>query len=150
MIPTLADTNILLRLVQMTSGQHRIARAAITKLRGSGTRTFIVTQNLVEFWSVATRPVTANGLGYSPLVADRLIDRFERLFSLLPDDPLIHAEWRKLVVNASIVGRQAHDARLAAAMIVHRIPQILTFNVADFRRYPGITPLDPAAVIAGP
>jgi predicted nucleic acid-binding protein len=149
-IPTLADTNILLRVVQTTSPHHRIARAALTKLRRSGCEILLVPQILVEFWSVATRPVIANGLGYSPTVADRLIGRFERLFTLLPDNPLIYEEWRKLVLNATIIGRQAHDARLAAAMIVHGIPQILTFNLADFRRFPGITALDPAAVINTP
>jgi predicted nucleic acid-binding protein len=149
-IPTLADTNILLRVVQATSPHHRVARAALTRLRRSGCEIFLVPQILVEFWSVATRPVMANGLGYSPIVADRLIGRFERLFTLLPDNPLIHAEWRKLVMNASVIGRQAHDARLGAAMIILGIPQILTFNLADFRRFPGITPLDPAAVISTP
>jgi predicted nucleic acid-binding protein len=69
---------------------------------------------------------------------------------LLPEDPLVHEEWRRLVVGVSIVGRQAHDARLAASMIVHQIPRILTFNTADFRRFSGITSIDPAAVIASP
>lgn len=40
-------------------------------------------------------------------------------------------------------GVQAHDARLVAAMVVHRIDQLLTFNIEDFTRYKEIQPLLP-------
>ena len=150
MTSSLADTNILLRLAQKSSSQYSIVRVAVTTLRRSGCVIFIVPQNIVEFWSVATRPVAANGLGYSPIFVDRLIRRLQRVFPLIPDNSLIHEEWRKLVVGNGITGRQAHDARLVAAMIVLGISNILTFNLADFRRYPGITAVDPAGVSSGP
>jgi predicted nucleic acid-binding protein len=146
----LADTNILLRLAQKSSPHYSVARFAVTTLRRSGCVIFIVPQNIVEFWSVATRPIASNGLGYSPGFADRLMQRLQRFLPLVPDSSLIHEEWQKLVVSIGITGRQAHDARLVAAMIVHGIPNILTFNLADFRRYPGITTIDPAAVSSGP
>jgi predicted nucleic acid-binding protein len=38
-----------------------------------------------------------------------------------------------------------HDARLAAVMLAHGVNHILTFNVDDFRRYPGIV-VDPRHV----
>jgi hypothetical protein len=37
----------------------------------------------------------------------------------------------------------AHDARLVAAMIVHGVTHLLTFNGADFARYSGIRITDP-------
>ncbi len=44
----------------------------------------------------------------------------------------------------------AHDARLVAAMLVHKISQILTFNTQDFQRYPGIVVLSPQQVVGTP
>ncbi len=32
-------------------------------------------------------------------------------------------------------GKQAHDANIAATMLTHGIPRLLTFNAADFRRF---------------
>ncbi len=47
-----------------------------------------------------------------------------------------------------VSGKNAHDARLVAAMMVHGISRILTFNVGDFMRYAGIAVLDPQQVLA--
>jgi predicted nucleic acid-binding protein len=107
-------------------------------------------QNVVEFWSAATRPVLVNGLSFSPDRADRVARRLEHLFRLVPDTPAIHTEWRRLVVALAISGRQVHDARLAAVMRAHGITHILTFDTADFLRYPGITAVHPRDVVATP
>jgi predicted nucleic acid-binding protein len=45
-----------------------------------------------------------------------------------------------------VSGKNTHDARLVAAMHVHGIESILTFNGNDFGRYTGITAIDPAAM----
>ncbi len=50
-------------------------------------------------------------------------------------------------VAHSVRGVQVHDARLAAAMRVHGIPYILTFNGSDFERYSGIGIADPRSKI---
>ena len=47
-----------------------------------------------------------------------------------------------------VVGKSAHDARLVAAMEPHGLTHLLTFNLADFRRYSNIQLLDPAVVIS--
>ena len=39
-----------------------------------------------------------------------------------------------------------HDARLVAAMIVHGIPNLLTFNLPDFKRFTEITVISPEEV----
>ncbi len=46
-----------------------------------------------------------------------------------------------------VIGKNAHDTRLVAAMIVHGIPRILTFNTTDFQRYQEITAISPADVL---
>jgi len=144
----LVDTNVLLRFADRTHPLHPVVRAAMRKLRHSGHQMQIASQNCVEFWNVATRPVAKNGLGLTPADADRLLRLIERIFPLVPDAPTIFSEWRRLVVAFGVSGVQVHDARLVAAMKVNGVTHILTFNTSDFRRYSseGIVAVDPAAV----
>jgi predicted nucleic acid-binding protein len=144
----LVDSNILLRWVQLTAPEHPMAVAAVRALRLRGESLFITPQNEVEFWNAATRPAAVNGLGLTPAQADAELQRLEMLFPLLPDTAAIHAEWRQLVVGAAVSGRQVHDARLVAVMQAHGLTYLLTFNAADFVRYPGITVVRPQDVAA--
>ena len=118
---------------------------AVRTLRAEGHRLRATSQNCVEFWNVATRPADRNGLGLEPADADRLLRLVERLFPVLPDVPAVYPQWRQLVVAFGVSGVQVHDARLVAAMTVHGVSHILTFNVADFVRYAtlGIVAVDP-------
>jgi hypothetical protein len=81
-----------------------------------------------------------------PREADERAQRVERAFVLLPDNELIHPEWRRLVLGHAVSGAQVHDARLVAAMHVHGVTHVLTLNVRDFMRYPGITVVHPQTV----
>ncbi len=143
------DTNILLRLVEPGHTQHSVVLNAVVNLRMLGHALCVFPQMLYEFWAVATRPLTANGLGKSSAEVDGLIGNILGDFFMDPDGSAIFAEWRNLVSTYNVLGKQAHDARIAAAMAVHGISHILTFNGADFARYPAVTALDPYAVAAG-
>jgi predicted nucleic acid-binding protein len=145
-MPFLADTNVLLRVVHRGDPDHSLVRAAIRSLRQGGERVCYTPQNLVEFWRVCTRPAAANGFGLSVAETDRRAKIIERLFTLLPDRPEVHTEWRRLVVACDVSGVQVHDARLAAAMRAHGLSRILTLNVADFDRFPGIVAIHPRDV----
>jgi predicted nucleic acid-binding protein len=72
--------------------------------------------------------------------------RLKALFPLFPETPAVYPEWERLVTTHQVAGKNAHDARLVAAMTVHGITHILTFNTGDFARYPGIIVLDPNTV----
>ena len=141
----LLDTNILLRLLQPHTLQAQSARTAIDRLHLQNHALQITSQNLVEFWVVATRPASKNGLGFS--VEEAMVEMvgFKQLFTLLPEEPM-QAEWERLVAMYRVSGKNSHDARLVAAMVVHGVGSILTFNVQDFVRYDGITVLDPRLV----
>jgi predicted nucleic acid-binding protein len=52
----------------------------------------------------------------------------------------------KNVLQYQVSGKQAHDARIVAAMNVHKLTHLLTFNTADFKRYDGITVVNPSSV----
>lgn len=142
-----ADANALLRFFQKSHPLHPTVREAVRRLRASGDELCILPQNVVEFWSVATRPPSARGgFGMTPREADHQTRLMERLFPLLPDTPAVHAEWRRLVVEVGVSGVQVHDARIAAALRVHGVARLLTFNAKDFARYSGFTAVDPAQV----
>lgn len=88
----------------------------------------VVPQNLDEFWVVTSRPPAQNGLGLTPAQTDTEIAQFTSWFAALPDDPRILPMWRQLFVQHQVIGKSAHDARLVAAMLVHGINRLLTFN----------------------
>jgi predicted nucleic acid-binding protein len=66
--------------------------------------------------------------------------------TLLPDDARVYAAWRELISAHDVRGVQVHDAKLAAAMLTHDVFHILTFNGADFARYPKIEAVHPSFV----
>jgi predicted nucleic acid-binding protein len=142
----LLDTNILSRMAQPGHAHHRAAIDATTALPLRGDVLCLVPQVLYEFWVVATRPTGVNGLGLSVTAMAAELSRLKTIFPLLPDTAAIFPEWERLVTAHQVSGKNAHDARLVAAMAVHRVTHLLTFNTADFSRFPGITTLDPFAI----
>jgi len=125
-----------------------MARAAIKTIALRGEELQLVPQNLFELWVVATRPAAQNGLGLSIAEAASELRRLKNMFPVLPDTPAIYAVWEDLVVRNRVTGKPAHDARLVAAMLVHGITSILTFDRAGFSRYAEIEVFHPADVVA--
>lgn len=140
----LADSNVLIRWVQPADPSYTIVRSAIQKLKQSDAVACYLSQNLGEFWNAMTRPVDRNGYGLSPIEADVRAVAIERYFELLPDSPPIHSAWRHILVDYGVSGVQVHDARLVAAMRVHGVGKILTFNTGDFARYDRIQAFHPS------
>jgi predicted nucleic acid-binding protein len=145
-VSVLVDTNVMLRLAQPNHRQYRAATDSVARARLAGEALYVTPQNIAEFWAAATRPVgAANGLGLTTAAVAAEIGTIERLFQLAADDPAIYSTWKGLVVTHRVLGTQVYDARLVAAMLVHGISHILTFNVADFSRY-RVAVLHPAAL----
>lgn len=141
----LADTNILLRRIHRSHPQHRLTRTAITRITERGDVLCVMTQNLIECWAVCTRPVENNGLGLLPAVANRVLTRIESAAVRLSDDQdAVYPEWRRLVTHHGVSGKKSHDARLVAAMKVHGVTHVLTFNTDDFQRYEQIVTIHPS------
>jgi predicted nucleic acid-binding protein len=124
----------------------QIARRAIQILKSRNETLFMVQQNIVEFWAVTTRSVAANGLAFTTEQAAAEVNAFRKFFVMAPELPLQDV-WQRLVVDHRVEGRSTHDARLVAAMLVHGIESLLTFNVQDFLRYGEIRVLDAATVV---
>ncbi|MGP8245247.1 MAG: type II toxin-antitoxin system VapC family toxin [Bryobacteraceae bacterium] len=104
----LLDTNVLLRLADEQSSEHAVAETAIEDLIAHGESVFISTQILVEFWAVATRPESTNGLGWSTATAADAIRALRDQFPLLDDAPEVLDRWFELVHRGC---RQAYTRR---------------------------------------
>ena len=144
--PYLVDSNVLLRWVKSNHLDYPlIVSATDAILRHDGVLCY-TSQNVGEFWNACTRPVDRNGYGLSPQQTDRLAKTFEEKLRLFPDSLSVHEEWRRILVTHSVSGVQVHDARLVAAMRVHGIKCILTFNDKDFARYTDVAAVHPRAV----
>ena len=144
----LIDTSTLLRTIQVRHPQYETVAHAFEALTARGRDLHIVPQNLVELWVVATRPVAQNGLGLSTTEAAAELLRLKSMFPLLPDTPAIYPVWESLVIRYQVSGKPAHDARLVAAMQVHGLTSVLTFDRTGFSRYAGIEVVHPADAAA--
>jgi len=149
-VSSLVETSILIRLTNDTDINHAVARYTVMELGSQGETLYITPQVLVEFRSVATRPKDVNGLGYTFDEAEAKAQTYEDLFQMLPENDAIFPAWKALVKAGGVIGKQVHDARLAAICQVYNIDKIVTFNARHFIRLasfvPGLTITDPRTI----
>lgn len=143
----LADTSVLVRLRDRNSSHLAECERAIDLLIDRDDKLCLCTQALIEFWSVATRPLEANGLGRSVEQAFSDCQLFLDTMSLLDEPPDIAQRWLELVRRYEVRGKEVHDARLVAFALAHNLSHILTLNPTDFSRYQEVTPVTPAQLI---
>lgn len=146
----LIDTSVLVRLANASDAQHGEAVRAVLELHRRGERLQLTAQVLIEFRNVATRPKAMNGAGLPIVDAEAHASAFEARFPLLAETPDVYPARKTLVSTLAVIGKQVHDARLAAVCHVHGVSHLLTFNVSHFNRMatfdPGLVVIDPATV----
>jgi predicted nucleic acid-binding protein len=145
-VAVLVDSNVLIFSVQQGHPWHEESIRALEFFLAAEEPVCIFLQNIAEFWNVCTRPADKNGLGLPVEETARRLSGLETILTLLHDTPDVYPVWRQLVVQHDVKGVQVHDARLVAAMRVHGIDRILTYNPSDFRRYEGIAAIQPGDV----
>jgi len=139
----LLDANILVRMADRSDPRYAITRNAVFKKRSTD-RLAVVPQSLYEFWAVATRSVTYNGLGMDTDRANRWTTRYRAMFDVLPEPTGLLDRWQALVATHQVKGFQAHDARYVAAMECLGLTELMTYNGKHFKDFP-ITVVDPAS-----
>jgi len=113
-----------------------------------GDEVFFCSQNIAQYWNVATRPADKNGLGLSQEEVLQEVRSIEGLLTLLPDIPAFYTAWKDIARDHKVQGVKVYGARLVAFMSIYAIEGILTFNDADFRRYKNITAIHPSSAVA--
>lgn len=144
----LLDTNVALRLADLSSPRNVLVTEAVAKLLEQQHVCYLSPQILTELWVVATRPTEINGLGWSAARTTEEMSRLMDEFPLLEESQRVFSVWLNLVTTLGVLGKRAHDARIAATMLVYSVTHLLTFNTKDFIQVPGINAVEPQAVVS--
>jgi predicted nucleic acid-binding protein len=108
----LVDTNVLLRSAQPNHSLSSQATQSVSRLIRQRDAVFFCSQNIAEFWNVATRPADKNSLGLSHEEVLQEVSSIEDLLTLLPDIPGIYAAWKAIVRDYKVQGVKVYGARL--------------------------------------
>jgi len=126
------DTNILLTATDSRREGHR---NAIDLFRNAMQKEFTLClsgQVLREYLVVATRPVSANGLGLGiPEVAEN-VEKFRSVTVFLAEHLTVHRELLKVFRGKRVTGAKIHDLNIVATMRVGGVKHLLTSNPGDF------------------
>jgi len=147
MTDVFVDTNVLIYAEESLSAHHAAARACLIRLEAEGAVLWISRQVLREYLAVMTRP-SAGAAGIAPLTAAHAIAAIARLqdiFAVAEDGARTTEALLDRLRRYRVQGRAIHDANIVATMRAHGIGRLLTFNVADFRRYADMIALEPIA-----
>ena len=128
----LLDTNVLLAA---TDRARRLHDAAFELLVSDPRTLAVTTQVMREFLAVATRPMRANGLGQSGLVAVANLEELTRDLDVLAESAQSMDRLMSLVRTAEVGGKQVHDANLVAVALTNEVNTIVTDNISDFARF---------------
>ena len=128
------DTNALVKSRIPGAPDHDAARSILDHAFRDPEPLRISRQVTREYLAVVTRPQTW------PVAINReeALDDVRRLigtFEVLEDGPVVTAFLINLCREVPSGGRQIHDANIVATMLAHGERKLLTFNIADFRRY---------------
>ncbi|WP_347351493.1 hypothetical protein [Intrasporangium sp.] len=94
-------------------------------------------QILREYLAVATRPLAQNGLGMEQSAAVANVRALRTRLHLLDEDHKVGDRLLELLDAVDCAGKQVHDAKVVATMLVHGIRTLVTLNVGDFARFNG-------------
>ena len=128
------DTNVLVNARILEAPDHEAARASLESAFKKSEPLRISRQVLREYLAVVTRPQTWS----VALAREDALDDVERLaatFEVLEDGPVVTDWLVSLCRQLPVGGKQIHDANIVATMLAYGERRLLTFNIADFRRY---------------
>ncbi len=133
------DTNVLVYARFVSSIRHTEATAALARLVANGAEVWISRQIIREYLAACSRPGTVNPAPTPALLSADVVG-FQKRFRVARDNARVTRRLLRLLSTVTCAGRQVYDANIAATMIEHGIPKLLTNNEADFKRFvPDIT-----------
>ncbi len=128
------DTNVLVNSRVPGAPHHDAARASLERAFRAPEPLRISRQVIREYLAVVTRPQTWP----VAITREEALEDVSRLagnFQVLEDGPAVTELLVELCREIPAGGRQIHDANIVATMLARGERRLLTFNVADFRRY---------------
>jgi predicted nucleic acid-binding protein len=139
--PRFVDTNVLVYANQFGSAHHAAATVLLRQTQVAGAALWISGQVLREYLAAVTR--SQGAVAALPMsVALERVRFFAQRFWLIEDGPEIRAQLLTLLTAYPVAGKQVHDANIVATMLANGVTRLLTFNVADFRRFDGLITIE--------
>lgn len=129
------DTNVLLAATAPSRALNRQALTVLNDWPNRRHRLCASGQILREYLVVATRPVTANGLGLETSAAVANVAALAGRMRILDEDERVAQRLRELARETGLGGASLHDVNVVATALVHGVGRIVTANVADFRPF---------------
>ncbi len=128
-----ADTNVLICSRVSETPNHHLARAMLQRALRSPEPVRISRQIIREYLSGITRPTWDGHIAPEDALNDvvTMLDTYE----ILEDSQVVTDTLLALCREVVVSSRQIHDANIVATMLAYGERHLLTFNVADFRRY---------------
>ena len=128
------DSNVLVYSRVVAAPFHREAVDALDGLRTSGKELWISRQIIREFIASVTRPQSfSQPMPIADVIADVRI--IESTTTVVDETATVTQQLLALLAAIPCGGKQVHDANIVATMLVHGVPNLLTHNVADFKRF---------------
>jgi predicted nucleic acid-binding protein len=140
----LLDTNVLVYSAYPSAAQHTNSRALVESAKDPAAGLYVIPQILAEFFAVVTNPKRVT----PPKTAEEALQAIEQFLALpgltlLPLPADVVTRWIALVRANPVRGGEVFDVQAAAAMLAHGIMNVFTYNVDDFKGFPGISAKEP-------
>jgi predicted nucleic acid-binding protein len=136
------DTNVLVFASVVSAPLHTIARQTLVELNATGNNLWISRQVIREYLATLSRPQSFT-IALSPEALKKDIEYFQNQFLIAEENFQVTQNLLDLIQKFTVGGRQIHDANIVATMQAYEIPQLLTHNVSDFKRFSNLINLIP-------
>jgi predicted nucleic acid-binding protein len=140
--PVFIDTNVLVYANQANATEHVRATSLVRDAEARSAALWISRQVLREYLSAVTRSQAA-GPALSLQIAVTRVRWFAQRFRVADETAEVTGNLLSLLDSVPAAGKQVHDANIVATMLAHGIRHLLTFNVADFRRFEAFITIEP-------
>jgi predicted nucleic acid-binding protein len=136
------DTNVLIYASRERAPQHELAIEMLRRVAHEGGPTWVSRQVIREYLASVTRPQPSEP-ALTPEQATADVRRLMRSFFVADESEAVTDHLIDLARRFGVKGRQIHDANIVATMLANGIHRLLTFNLADFRRFEPTIVLEP-------
>ena len=128
------DTNVLISAVASRSPHYFRARGLLARIEQQDLEPWVSRQVLRELLSGMSRPQVFSR-PFTPAEILQTAQAYEAMFVVAEDLPIVAQQLYLLLEQIPFGGKQVHDANIVATMLAYGIPELLTHNAADFRRF---------------
>ena len=137
------DTNILVYAINIDSASHPSAAALIKEISAGTLKTCMSPQILCEFFATVTNPRKFRRPLSSSEATGIITGYLESDIALLYLKNNTIKLTLDMAIRYKINGTEIFDTQIVATMLENGVGMIYTANVSDFKKYPGITAVNP-------